>query len=209
MPSGATQITEAMITDLRFDSDYCGIITINANYSFEELLITANDIQDTDTKFIPIKTGDGSVVLHNDGSYKSVTADNIQDTDTKFIPIKTGDGVTVLHSDGVYKKVSASALDTLEHLRIGNYNFVKSGENVDITYDGAGGSRVVYPISHDVASAPNGIIFTNLDNALKSSSNHSYLTADWNNSGNFRRAIFIYGYQDSGITAVLQILQSR
>lgn len=69
IPAGVAQITEAMITDLRLNKDLCGYMVSNSNPA--NIIVTADDVTDTDTHMIPVKTGSREKSLRGDGTYGS------------------------------------------------------------------------------------------------------------------------------------------
>ena len=79
VPAGTTQITGAMITDLRNNDNYCGYMTIHPNINVSVLRITADDVEDTDTRMIPVRTGDRKLSLRQDGTYNNdIETDHIK-----------------------------------------------------------------------------------------------------------------------------------
>lgn len=188
VPSGVSQITADMITDLRFNDDCCGVITINANYDFEQLLITADDIHDTDTKLIPVKTGGGSLVLRDDG-YAKVASANLAALEY----IKINGVMTVLdNNDNEILKVYN------DRITFGDYTAKRNGRNIDIEYRSEGLSHTGTPESHNVLRQ-DGLTITDLDNTLNSSSNNTYATlmptqAGWNTTE------IIYTYNNNSIS---------
>lgn len=119
IPAGAVQVNpDTMITDYRYNPDYCGLLSLNANIHPTQLIVTADDVTDTDTHMIPVKTGSREKSLRGDGSYSADLTDNTL---------------------GNYKLLYDSATDTMRivHKNAAQLNFNK----IPISYQLISGSN--------------------------------------------------------------------
>ena len=184
VPAGTTQITDDMITDLRNNADYCGYTTIRANFDIANLRITADIVEDTDTKAIPTITGSPLEFLRGDGTWggaptMNVTADDVIPTATRAIPTITGSPLEFLRGDGTFSSL----------IKAGKYSFVPNGDNVDIITEVGDISNFAVPAYYRLLP-PNGATVTNAANSLKPSTNTTYAT--FTQSGQQMNILYIY-----------------
>ena len=184
IPAHATTIDDTVIIDTRYNANYCGIVKLRANIDFDQWQITADMVEDTDTKAIPTITGSPLEFLRGDGTWggaptMNVTADDVIPTATRAIPTITGSPLEFLRGDGTFSSL----------IKAGKYSFVPNGDNVDIITEVGDISNFAVPAYYRLLP-PNGATVTNAANSLKPSTNTTYAT--FTQSGQQMNILYIY-----------------
>ncbi|MHB1151368.1 MAG: hypothetical protein ACYCWE_19510 [Eubacteriales bacterium] len=100
IPNGTVNITADMITDYRGDNTLCGYAKLQPNVNFSSIIISADDIVDSTSKFIPTKTGSGKMYLRDDGIYAALNAPIIQVSSSRSLAITDAGGLLATTSSG-------------------------------------------------------------------------------------------------------------